>query len=435
MIILMFIAFALIIYPSSTALSLDDQGNTITITVPSNESFTLSIDFKILNYSLLKSSLDISLGNESVIKLYLNEHVTSLLPGFYLLNNSEVASKKVMLEAGKWYSLIFDYNHTMRRLTIYLRALNSSYIALDIRLVMTLFNQGLTFGGNNWFFTETTTICKLNEDLSKIIKCNFDPIPEFLKEEEYFHLGDLDYYDNVLVIPVEKTKYVKPAIIAIYDSNTLKLLNYSYTPQDHMPWIALDDDGYIYTSEYSPVTEIYVYHINQIGFGNHIKPVKVIKLKDSLRNIQGGVMVDDELLALTSDDRDHIYFINISTGEVVGRVRLPGLYEIEGIEQVKERGKEYFYILFNTQGLGRNVLYRYQYISSGEKLELFSTKCRSFTKIKVAYDNKTIQLGSTEVITPSLEGELAPHKNYTLIITLIIAITLIITLIFTRRHR
>jgi len=435
MIILMLTVFALTIYPSSTALSLDNQDNIITITVPSNESFTLSMDFKILNYSIFKSSLDISLGNESLIKLYLNEHVTSLLPGFYLLNNSEVTNKKVMLEASKWYSLIFNYNHTMKRLTIYLKALNSSYIALDIRLVMTLFNQGLTFNGNNWFFTETTTICKLSKDLSKIIKCNFDPIPEFLKKEEYFHFGDLDYYNNVLVIPVEKTKYVRPAIIAIYDSNTLKLMNYSYTPQDHMPWIALDNNGYIYTSEYSPVTEIYVYHINQIRFGNYIKPVKVIKLKDSLRNIQGGVVVSGGLLALTSDDGDHVYFVNISTGEIVDKIRLPGLYEMEGIEKVKERYGEYFYILFNTQGLGKNVLYKYQYMSSGEELELFSIKCRPFTVVKVAYDNKTIQLGSTKVITPSLERESTPPKNYTPIITLIIAVTLIITLIFARRRR
>ncbi len=85
-----------------------------------------------------------------------------------------------MLEAGKWYSLIFNYNHTMRRLTICLRALNSSYIALDIRLVMTLFNQGLTIGGNNWFFTETTTICKLNEDLANSMtsSCRSAPTTE-----------------------------------------------------------------------------------------------------------------------------------------------------------------------------------------------------------------------------------------------------------------
>ena len=409
------------------------QDVTTTIAIPSNKSFTLNIDFKVLNYTTLKSSLEISLGNESIIKLYLNEHVTNLLPGFYLFNNSKVTSKELMLEANKWYSIVINYNYTINKLVMYLKTLNSSFIATDIRHVLTLFNQGLAFSGDNWFFTETTTICKLSRNLSKIIKCNFDPIPGFLKEKEYFHLGDLDYYDDLLVIPVEKTKYVKPAVIAIYDSNTLKLLNYSYTSQDHMPWIALDNNGYIYTSEYSPVTEIYIYHIKQVGFGNYIKPIKVIKLKKSLKNIQGGVVVKNGLLALTSDDGDHIYFINISTGDIIGKVRLPGLYEMEGIEYVKEDNKEFFYVLFNTQGLGKNVLYRYHRIDSEERLSLFNVSCKSLTTIRIVYDNKTIRLGNMIVTTPSPRGEARPSHNYMLIVTLVIAIALIITLMLVRK--
>jgi len=431
----MLIFLATLTLSSYSTTSYSESQDVITIAVPSNKSFTLSIDFKVLNYTTLESSLEISLSNKSVIKLYLNEHVITLLPGFYLFNNSKVASKELMLEAGKWYSIVINYNYTVNNLVICLKALNSSFISTDIRRVLTLFNQGLAFNGDNWFFTETTTICKLSRNLSKIIKCNFDPIPKSLKEEEYFHLGDLDYYNGLLVIPVEKTRYVKPAVIAIYDSDTLRFLNYSYTPQDHMPWIALDSNGYIYTSEYSPVTEINVYHVKQVGFGNYIEPIKVIKLKESLENIQGGVVVEDELLALTSDDGDHIYFINISTGDIIGKVRLPGLYEMEGIEYVKEGNKQFFYVLFNTQGLGKNVLYRYHLIDSGELLSLLNVSYKLPATIRIVYDNKSIILGNINIATPSPRGEVRPNYNYMLIVTLIIVIAIIITLILARKHK
>lgn len=63
-----------------------------------------------------------------------------------------------MLEPGVMYKLMLNYNRTLNEVIIYLRILNSSYIATEVRSILTLYNQGLAFSGENWFFTETTTI-------------------------------------------------------------------------------------------------------------------------------------------------------------------------------------------------------------------------------------------------------------------------------------
>ncbi|GEM_PF-1652638 len=432
--VLVLILLAVLALPSGIVVLESESQGVVTVVVPSNESFTLSIDLKVVNYSTLKPSLEIVLDSESAIVLYLNEHVVDLLPGVYLFNDSKVCGKELMLEAGKWYSIVIEYDYTAGNLTIYLKPLNASFIATEVRHVTTLFNQGLAFGNDSWFFTHTATLCRLSRNLSKTIKCNFGPILWSLRKKGYFHLGDLDYYNGLLVIPIEKTGYTRPAVIGVYDSNTLKLVNYSYTPQDHMPWIALDSNGYIYTSEYSPVDEIYVYHIDQIGFGNRIEPVKVIKLEESLKSIQGGVVVEDELLALTSDDGDHIYFIDIGTGKVVGKVRLPGLYEMEGIEYIREGDRDHFYVLFNTQGLDKNVLYRYQRIEAGERIDLLNVSGEPPKSIRIVYDNKTVVLGNVGSSAPSPRGGVELGLSYIPIAILTIAV-LLIGLIVVRKLR
>ncbi len=401
--------------------------NTVTITVPYGKGHVLNIYFKALGYGYLRTSLEVSLGNETTIKLYLNE-LTRPLSGIYLFNNSIIKAKHIMLSPNVWYDLVLNYTHS--NLCIYLKTLNRSYIA-NVFITSTLYTQGLTFSGKYWFFTGTTSIYKLGKDMNKIIKYNEKPIPKFLKRERYFHLGDLDYYNGKLLIPIEKTNYVKPAIIALYDSYELKLIGYSYTPQDHMPWIAVDTKGFIYTSEYSPVSEVYVYHINQIGMGNYIHPIKVIKLSKELRDIQGGVVIDDKVLALTSDDGDHIYLINITTGKVIEEVRIPGLYEIEGIEAIKINNETNLFVLVNTHEYD-NIIYQYKLIDKGEVINLFNLTCKPYSTVKITYDKNTIYLGNMLLTTYTPQVETFKVKEYQkyfmfLIISIIIIIAIAVT--------
>ena len=322
------------------------------VEIPYKRGFEIQVDFKVSNFTFLRPCLEVYMEN-LVIKVYLNEKINPI-SGIYLLNNSKLLFRKpLLLSIDTWYRLSVCSIKDNLRLTLMI--LNKTYIATKISTVSPLFSQGLTYDGSNWYFTGTSAIYKLTHDMKKLLRYNDKPIPKYLREEGYFHLGDLDHYMDLLLIPIEKVNYEKPTIIAIYNSTTLKLVRYSYTPQNHMPWIAIDSKGYIYTSEFSPVDEVYVYHIDQIKIGNYVTPLKVIKLKRTLTNVQGGAILGNSLI-LTSDDGDHVYRVNLKTGEVSEVMKLPGFYEMEGVEVIVEKGKPHIVTLVNTHEES-NVVY------------------------------------------------------------------------------
>jgi len=402
--------------------------NEVEVTIPYTEDHTVNIYFKVTRYGFPKPDLIIQLDNMHTIKLYLNEH-TLPLPGIYLFkNNTIVNTKHILLTPNTWYNLIINY--TKGRLHIHLKVLNKTYLAVNVTYTSSLFTQGLAFNGKYWFITRTTTIYKLTKNMSKVIKYNAKPILENLRKEEYFHLGDLDYYNNTLIIPIERKGFKSPTIIALYNPNTLKLTKYSYTPQSHMPWIAIDCKGYIYTSEFTHVKTIYVYHIKQIGTGNFIKPIRTIKLKELLERVQGGVIINDNTLALTTDDGNHIYIININNGEIEAKIWTPGFHEIEGIEAIQTDNKTHLYILYNTHE-SNNLIYQYTLIDKNQTLQLFNITCKPYHKVKVIYNQETIQLLNTTPITHTspIHTPTVRHIEILLIAITITAIALLLTLL------
>ncbi len=384
------------------------------ITIPYVTNFSLCVDFMMSKYGFMRPNLELILSNSCRLRVYLNEKM-SPVSGVYLLNNSLIIKKNIMLSLNSWYRLIINSSEGLLSFQIF--ALNESYVATDIVIVPTLFSQGLAFGENSWFFTGTSAIYRLTSNMSKVIKYNDNPIPEILRRKGYFHLGDLDYYDGMLLVPIERTNYVKPAIIAVYDPSTLRLVGYSYTSQDHMPWIAADESGYIYTSEYSPVDRIYVYHISQIAEGNFIDPVRIIRLSKPLRNVQGGAVLSNYLL-LTADDGDHVYRIDLETGNVSMIIRLPGLYEMEGIEVVALKPSPRMFILVNTHEED-NLVYCYELMRKGSRMYLFGDIPIITKRVTILYD-KDVKLGSIRLfkIAPKTRGREGFIKNRELMLGL-----------------
>jgi hypothetical protein len=131
--------------------------------------------------------------------------------------------------------------------------------------------QGVTHDDHNWFFTQTNKLWKfpVGHDLNKKVTAP-DPasgilrveIPNELKNAGYDHLGDFDYYQGHLFIPVEGKKDGKrlQARIAIFSANGLSYMgsflltklskDNKRTPQFTAPWCAVKPDtGLLYTSE------------------------------------------------------------------------------------------------------------------------------------------------------------------------------------------
>ncbi|OYT61185.1 MAG: hypothetical protein B6U69_04090 [Thermofilum sp. ex4484_15] len=326
------------------------------------------LDFSIGRYSLYSPSLTIIFKKGYGLRLLVCAS-PEVKPGFYLDKEGRIiAFKPMLLQVGDWYrlSLVKEGNLVKVSLT----ALNDTWIATRIDYLPTFYKQGIAFGKKSIYFTGTSILIKLS--LSKeVINYNADPIPNKLKDEGYFHLGDLDYYNGSLYIPVEREGYERPAVIAIYDTDELKMVSYFYTPQDHMPWLAVDGEGLIYTSEYSPVSEILVYNVRNLKAGSYIKPVKSIKLNRTLGGVQGGAFYRGRLYLSVMDG--WIYEVDLSTGTVRRLFKLPDFYEMEGMDVYELADGTLYHVLINTN-LNRNLVYHLTKLTKGQRLALFTIK-------------------------------------------------------------
>jgi len=191
--------------------------------------------------------------------------------------------------------------------------------------VNTLYYQGLAEGGGYWYFSDRMALFKV-EGFDKPIATLYPAVPDELRSEGYDHIGDVDYFNGYIYAPVEDVNYEKPIVIvySAADFSVVKVIG--PLPQSHMPWIALDSEGRMYSSEFSDVNEIKVYDPE----GNL---VETIKLNVSLQRVQGGCIYGDKYLILTTDDGgDWIYAVNLETGVVTKICAVKTPYEGEGVE-------------------------------------------------------------------------------------------------------
>lgn len=164
------------------------------------------------------------------------------------------------------------------------------------------------------------------EGFNKDIYSVYPAIPEDLRSKGYNHIGDIDYFNGIIFAPLEDVYYRKP-VVALYNASNLSFIRViGPLPQSHMPWVALDSKGHIYSSEFSNVGEIKVYDMS----GNLIQ---TIELNATLQRVQGGCILYDTYLFLSTDDGgDWIYAVDIVTGIVQRIIAVKNPYEGEGIE-------------------------------------------------------------------------------------------------------
>ena len=394
--------------------------------IRSLEDYELVFDFHLTQFSGLAPAFELWLSEDATIKVFACAGPKAK-PGVYLyLSGKETAGSPVLVYPGSWFRLVIT--SVGDKTTVELVALNDTWLAPRVELVPSLYKQGLAYDGRVWYYTATDMIFRLKPD-GTVDDYNDFPIPPELMSEGYFHLGDPDYYNGHLLIPVEKRGYVKPAVIALYDAKTLKIVKYAYTPQDHMPWLAVDDKGYVYSSEFSPASEVYVYRLSDVGEGNYVEPVRVIKLSRELKGVQGGVVYEGKLYV--SVIGWNVYVIDLETGEVSELFKVPPMYEMEGIEVCKLSDGTLFHVLVNTFQ-EENVVYHYARFSKGDSLKLFELegKVRLSPKIKVKA-RLPMKLVPPKVVEAKAEEGLPALP---LTVAVIVALAVVAAILFGRRR-
>ncbi|RLF01480.1 MAG: hypothetical protein DRJ59_05955 [Thermoprotei archaeon] len=323
------------------------------------ERYALTFEFVLEKYSAFMESFKVDLGGGLTVEVY-SCVPPRPSPGVYLRVGGVEEEAPVLLIPGERYRFVVSCDGSSTEVRV--EALEEGWV-LRSETVQPFFIQGLTYGDGKWYYTATSMVFRVSER-GEVEDYNDYPIPGELGEKGYFHLGDPDYYKGLIVIPIEKKGYVRPAIIAIYDADSLKLVRYAYVDQDHAPWVAVDPEGYVYCSEFQ-ATEIYVYRLDDIGKGNKASPVRVVELKGKLPGVQGAVYVDGFLYASVVDW--YVYRVNLETGNVERLIPLPKMYEVEGIEYA-ETPDGALHVLMNTFSEKYNLVYHAFKVKEGEVL-------------------------------------------------------------------
>ena len=213
------------------------------------------------------------------------------------------------------------------------------------------FSQGVATDGVDWYFSARSALYKTNFDYNFLI-VNENPIPQFLQDQTYNHVGDIAYYEGKLYAPIEDASYDKP-IIALYDAITLEFTGeYAEVPQSHIPWVGVDTQtGLFYSSEFDSVNKLFVYDPNQ-----DFALIYEVPLDTTLSRVQGGAFLGDYLY-LACDNGDYIYAVDIATGAVSNIIKVPSAHEMEGIEAY-DLDSGYLHFVSDTQQ-SKNVFYHY----------------------------------------------------------------------------
>jgi len=195
--------------------------------------------------------------------------------------------------------------------------------------------QGLAWDGSYWYFStshwgEFNDLYKLDREGNVILKRG-NAIPSFLIKDDYDHIGDLDYWNGKLYIPIEHKPVLDGlrinATFAVYDSQLNFTGEWFKTSQFHAPWCAIDPEtGYLYSSEWNDVNVLYAYDLE-----NGDKLVKKIHLDKGLSRVQGGDFYQGYLYLCLDDLHKDICKIDPKNGKVVGTIPTKIPEEMEGL--------------------------------------------------------------------------------------------------------
>ena len=176
--------------------------------------------------------------------------------------------------------------------------------------------QGVTNDGTDYYFSSTNGIQETDQNFN-ILAQNTSAIPASLAALGDSHIGDIEYYQGKLYLPMEDENiYLKPEI-AVFDASTLAFTGVSYAlnpalQTDGAPWVGIDGStGLAYTSKYDDATQLNVYDV-----ANNFQDVGAIQLSQPIDAVQGAKVLDGYLYAATDNATGSVYKINLATGQV-----------------------------------------------------------------------------------------------------------------------
>mmetsp|Transcript_58912 Transcript_58912/g.67112 ORF Transcript_58912/g.67112 Transcript_58912/m.67112 type:complete len:267 (+) Transcript_58912:28-828(+) len=211
-------------------------------------------------------------------------------------------------------------------------------------------NEGINNDGENFYLSGRQLLFKTDLDLN-ILDKNSSPLSIWHRLQGLNHIGDFEYYDGTLILPIERQPFYMWPALARFDATDLTMIEYkSQSAQHHMPWVALDKNTkFLFSSEFDDVDTLQIYDLDLKHRGS-------LPLAQKLPNgIQGGTFGPTPgLLYLTCNTNESIWEIDIVTGavkEIVSYNNLGYTLEMEGITyfDLSQRGEGVLHFTGNPQ--------------------------------------------------------------------------------------
>ena len=175
--------------------------------------------------------------------------------------------------------------------------------------------QCITTDEENLYFSWTFGLTKTDITGKDTLKVKVIPLELLRKGVD--HVGGVSYYNGKVYCGLEDSSVFENLYIGVFDAKTLKLLDYKpVSLEDHengIPWVAVDKDtGLIYSARRDRFDTLNIHDAETLEPRGHLQ------LEDgaAVHKIQGGEVRDGILYLSDSREKQTIFAINLTTGQV-----------------------------------------------------------------------------------------------------------------------
>lgn len=176
-----------------------------------------------------------------------------------------------------------------------------------------LYRQGLARVDDGWIFTSQWSLHRTDEELTVLVE-DRDAMPDELKPLGYDHIGDADVHDGTLWVPLESNagKDTGEQLTARYDAETLAYVDSFPVAQHHNAFIAVDDDGVLWSADEFSDDTLLRYTVE----GTTVTMLEPLVMDRTIERIQGADIAEGAIWLATDDERNGVYRVDPETGEV-----------------------------------------------------------------------------------------------------------------------
>ncbi|MEV4556289.1 hypothetical protein AB0K51_04730 [Kitasatospora sp. NPDC049285] len=229
-------------------------------------------------------------------------------------------------------------------------------------------SQGIATDGTSWYFSWQYGLSRVSLDQQSVQANNAAAVPAALAAQGDNHIGDIDYYNGKLYVPIEDGSAYQHPYIALYDAATLGYTGTAYplplsVQPDGAPWVAVDAArGYVHSSAYNPTPALNVYSLTDL----HL--VRTVPLSTVIGSIQGAKIYQGSLYASSNNAAKSIYRIDPDSGQVTDvfdrASSLPSGSETEGLAFLPTSDGAVMHALDAVSGRLATYLYNYRVTTS-----------------------------------------------------------------------